>query len=441
MFNLQRKFIRWLRASTKHWSSKKDKDYHDVIFADQAYDPFSSSYPGNITIRRFADLAAPYLKNLKTAIDLGCGTGEITCELAKRFPGISFTGIDHSEIGINRAKYNARSLDLNNISFFAADLGTFVHESNVDIVFMFDSFHHLADPRQFIHRIGKFSTRFLLIEPQGNWKGSWKKDVDFDWLILELEKIRARVAYLTGEKEPELHGPLEQRQTHQDTPIEHRYTMDDFKTLFSGYGLSIRGTVSGLDVYPPDALHHSPSREQFGKLAYDLYKDTDERLYERNIDLLAKHWVIFAERGAEGEKRRIPSERPDIPSIAHIKGPYDVEYVHYRGPHTANVKAMMKAEVGIKNRGFRIWSSTDKDRPDYLSYHWLSKKEAVLIQDGERSPFPRPIGPNEECDVSLKIRMPDKPGRYLLAIDIVREKTTWFSDAGSPFLRIPFRIR
>jgi len=118
-----------------------------------------------------------------------------------------------------------------------------------------------------------------------------------------------------------------------------------------------------------------------------------------------------------------------------------VEYVHYKGPHSANAKETIKAEVGLRNLSFRVWSSKDKDRPDYLSYHWLSKKEAVIVQDGERSPIPRPLGPDEECDVSLQIKMPDKSGHYVLAIDLVRENTTWFSDAGSPFLRIPFHIR
>jgi hypothetical protein len=118
-----------------------------------------------------------------------------------------------------------------------------------------------------------------------------------------------------------------------------------------------------------------------------------------------------------------------------------VEYIHYKGPHTAKAGETIKGEVKLHNHSFRVWSSTDKDRPDYLSYHWLSKKGAVIVQDGERSPLPRPVGPDEEYDVSLQIRMPDKPGRYVLAIDLVRENTTWFSDAGSTYLRIPFHIR
>jgi len=441
MPRLSRNLIRSFRATVKRWSSQKDKNYHDVVFAHQDYDPFCASYPGNITIRRFADLAAPYLIDSITVLDLGCGTGEITSELARRFPGISFSGVDHSEKGIDRAKSNARSLGLKNTTFITEDMEVYLPDSEVDIVLMFDSFHHLTDPRRLVERFGEYTNRFLLIEPRGNWKGGWQKDLDFDWLILELEKIRARTAYFSGENEPELKRPTEKRQARPESPIEHRYTRDDFEAFFSGHGLSIRGTVSGLDAYPPDALSRSPSREYFGRLAYDLYKEIDDRLYERNLDLLSKHWVIYAERGAGSVNRELPAKLPDRFGDVQAKGAYDVEYVRYSGSRTAKAKDIINAEVRLRNRSFRVWSSAESERPDYLSYHWLDKRGSVIVSDGERSPLPRPIGPDEECDVTLRVRMPDKPGRYTLAVDLVREHTTWFSDAGSPWLRILFRVR
>ena len=441
MFRQHRQFIRWLRASIKHWSPKKDKDYFDVLFSQQHYDPFSASYPGNITIRRFADLTAPFLEGLHSVLDLGCGPGEITCELAKRFPNVSFRGIDHSEAAINQAKSNAQSLDLKNIAFSVADIKSYTPESNTDIVLMFDSFHHLSDPQAFVSRFGNFSPRFLLLEPQGNWKGQWKHKIDFDWLMLELDKIRARLAYNLGEEEPEMEALPEHQMTQQGAPIEHRYTKEDFKKFFSGYGLNIRGTVSGLDTYPPDSFHKSPSRDRFGRFLHDLYKDIDDRLYKQNLDLLAKHWVIYAEKGAKSAWRKTSSKRSGPFKDIQIKGPYDAEYVHFIGPRTAKVNETIRAEVKLRNRSFRVWSSLGSQRPDNLSYHWLNKSGAVLVLDGERSPLPRPVGPDEECDVSMRIVMPDKPGRYVLAVDLVRENASWFSDAGVPYLQIPFRIR
>ena len=81
-------------------------------------------------------------------MDLGCGPGEITCELARRNPGISFVGVDHSDAAIARAREHQASLALTNIDFRTADVSTFTPES-ADIVLMYDSFHHLLDPRAF----------------------------------------------------------------------------------------------------------------------------------------------------------------------------------------------------------------------------------------------------------------------------------------------------
>ena len=65
-----------------------DREFHDALFSPQQYDPFTFAYPGYLTIRRFADLAAERLTGVRRAADLGCGPGEITCELARRHPAL-----------------------------------------------------------------------------------------------------------------------------------------------------------------------------------------------------------------------------------------------------------------------------------------------------------------------------------------------------------------
>jgi hypothetical protein len=42
--------------------------------------------------------------------------------------------------------------------------------------------------------------------------------------------------------------------------------------------------------------------------------------------------------------------------------------------------------------------------------------------------------------VALRITTPDPPGTYILAIDLVQEGRTWFRNAGSPTLDIPYRV-
>lgn len=193
------KVIRNLRAVKKGWSSDKDMSYHDSIFSKQNFNPFTFSYMGYVTIRRFADLVSPYIEGTSSVLDLGCGCGEITCELAGRYPNVYFIGVDHSEKGILRAREHAKRLRLRNCDFEVANVEDFEPRGKVDIILMFDSFHHLANPARFIQRMSYFSPRFTLIEPRGDWKGSWVRDLDFDWIVTEMEKIRERIAYLTRE--------------------------------------------------------------------------------------------------------------------------------------------------------------------------------------------------------------------------------------------------
>jgi SAM-dependent methyltransferase len=430
-----------LRARLKAWSPEKDKEYHEALFARQHYNPFTFDHPGYITIRRFADLTSPFLNGLKTVLDLGCGPGEITCELASRHPGASFMGVDHSPAGIKRATGNAQSLGLNNIVFQVADIEKWNPPGPVDIITMFDAFHHLTNPEAFVRRLEDYSPRFLLVEPRGDWKGSWRRDLDFDWLVLELDKIRARFAYSTGEKEERPPASASVPVEQPGAAVEHRYTLDDFQNIFSGFGLRVRGTVSGLDIYPPGSSLLSPSRERFHRLAYELYAAADEILHEQKVDLLAKHWIVYAEKGLPEERIVLPRMLPGRLSETEVQGAHDAGYSDYDGPQELSAGVEVRARINLHNRSYRVWSSRHPEKPDYLSYHWLDRRGDIVVWDGERTPLPRDIGPQEECDLMFHLKAPETPGRYILALDMVQENAVWFSDAGTPWLRLPFRIR
>jgi ubiquinone/menaquinone biosynthesis C-methylase UbiE len=54
-------------------------------------------------------------------LDIGCGPGEWTLEMARRFPGGEIIGIDISELMISYARYMAESQDLSNVTFYVKD--------------------------------------------------------------------------------------------------------------------------------------------------------------------------------------------------------------------------------------------------------------------------------------------------------------------------------
>jgi SAM-dependent methyltransferase len=440
MWHLHRstaRLLRNLRWKALRWSASADQQFHDVAFQDLSRDPFSPAYPGSITIRRFADLAEPAIHDGATVLDLGCGPGEITCELARRRPATTFVGVDHSRQAIEVATAHAVRLGLANVRFDVADVGRYAPAQRVHLVTMFNAFHHLIEPVPFVSRFRALTDDFLLIEPIGDGLGRWRKSLDFDWAALELDKLRARldhafaVAVPTVEGGPATEPPGE--------PVEHRYTMDDFETFFEGFSLTVRGTTSGLVEYPRQLEMRTEWRVHFGEIAYAVYQALDDRLLTENRDLWARHWVIHARPGPR-LARREPVAFPEA-SVADevLTGPYDVIYGDYEGPDQAPADAEFTTEVSLRNAGFASWSS-EGTSPVFLSYKWLTTGGVPVRIEGRRSRLPRPIRPDEGCRVPLVVQTPPDAGRYILAIDLVQEGVTWFSEAGQLPLKVTVKV-
>src|SRR4029450_8156091 len=114
--------VRRLRRRTAGWSVRDDRAFHDSLFGAASHDPCDRSFPGYVTIRGLADAAWERLGDARRVLDLGCGPGEITCELARRHPGVEFTGVDHSDVAVDRAARHAERFGLANVRFHTADL-------------------------------------------------------------------------------------------------------------------------------------------------------------------------------------------------------------------------------------------------------------------------------------------------------------------------------
>lgn len=422
------RLLRRLRATASRWSADADREFHDALFTPQQYDPFTFAYPGYVTIRRFADLASERLGGLRRAADLGCGPGEITCELARRHPDVAFRGVDHSRAAIDRARGHAQRLGLSNVTFEAGDAAR--TPPDADIVLMFDAFHHLLDPAAFVR--GSRVDRFLLVEPAGTWLGGWQRTLDLDWLAGALDDIRARLLWETGER-PAAAAPAAEAEKAGEA-VEHRYPLEDFQRFFAGFGLDVRGTAAGLDRYPPDPYGHPPLREAFGRATYDALVTIEDALRARDLDLHAKHWVIYAERGAP-DRLRTPAPLARAGDPPRLQGAHDVEYLSLDAPAEAAAGASLLCALSLRNRSWRPLQP-----PVFASYHWLDEKGAVAVQDGVRTPLPRAVAPGETCEMTLRVDTPQAAGRYTLAVDLVEEGVCWFSGAGAPLLRRPMKI-
>jgi hypothetical protein len=87
-------------------------------------------------------------------------------------------------------------------------------------------------------------------------------------------------------------------------------------------------------------------------------------------------------------------------------------------------------DVTLTNQGRIAWQSAATP-PFALSYHFLNADtEDVVVFDGLRTPFARPVEPGGEVAMKARVRAPGYPGTYLLIWDVVQEHRTWLSLEG-----------
>ncbi|MCA9653152.1 MAG: sulfatase-like hydrolase/transferase [Myxococcales bacterium] len=92
---------------------------------------------------------------------------------------------------------------------------------------------------------------------------------------------------------------------------------------------------------------------------------------------------------------------------------------------------LRRVSLALRNVGTTVW---DPARGDRVVYHGLDEAGGVVVRDGERTPLPGPVGPEQGIELAARLRAPDAPGRYRLAWALVRERVRWVEsdDAGRP---------
>ncbi|MBR8826762.1 MAG: amino acid adenylation domain-containing protein [Gomphosphaeria aponina SAG 52.96 = DSM 107014] len=95
-----------------------------------------------------------------------------------------------------------------------------------------------------------------------------------------------------------------------------------------------------------------------------------------------------------------------------------------------SVEEQVKIPVKVKNISSGIWKFFPYT-PIKLGNHWLDENEQVIQWDDGRTYLPENFAPSEEIELSLTITAPKQPGNYLLELDLVQERVTWFAQKGS----------
>lgn len=117
----------------------------------------------------------------------------------------------------------------------------------------------------------------------------------------------------------------------------------------------------------------------------------------------------------------------DVPTPASVTS-YRIEWISANPPQILKTGEKKDIEVSFRNAGAQAISNEMLA----VSYHWMdaSDPSRVIVWDGLRSAVRHPLQPGEKYVATLPLQPPDRPGRYILNVDLVREGVAWISPKG-----------
>lgn len=133
-----------------------------------------------------------YIRESSSILDVGCGPGTITVDLASRVPNGKVIGIDTFEDLVLQGQLKALELNLKNITFEVASATSLPYENDsFDIVIAHQVLLHLADPK------AAFEEMRRVVKPGGV---VCCKDAELDSLFVSPLILEAPIRYYFLEK-------------------------------------------------------------------------------------------------------------------------------------------------------------------------------------------------------------------------------------------------
>ena len=100
----------------------------------------------------------------RRVVDLGCGTGRLTAELARRWPEARVEGVDSSEAMLDRAQVGT-------VTWVEADIRDWEPDEPVDVIYSNAALHWLDDHPDLFRRLAAHvaSGGVFAVQMPGNW--------------------------------------------------------------------------------------------------------------------------------------------------------------------------------------------------------------------------------------------------------------------------------
>lgn len=112
-------------------------------------------------------------------------------------------------------------------------------------------------------------------------------------------------------------------------------------------------------------------------------------------------------------------------------------------PDSVAPGAALSIAVRVHNAGNAVWSSGGMT-PVCLGYHvglGTPNQADISTADLPRTDLPRTIPPGASVACAVDVMAPAAPGDYVLRIDLVHERVSWFRDRGFGTALVPVRVQ
>jgi SAM-dependent methyltransferase len=218
-------------------------------------------------------------------------------------------------------------------------------------------------------------------------------------------------------------------------------------------------TCDGVDIAAPMISLARQFNRHGQRCRYHLNLADDLNLFpDASFDFVHTAAVLQHMEPKFGEKyiaEFIRLLRPQGVAVFDVPGSYIEDIPLNEGAHQASITLLRQSNeplimtpgekrplsVRVLNTGNATWEWLGGAWPIHLGNHWLSADGSkMIICDDGRAEIGRNVIPGGQATCEITVTAPNRPGNYMLELDVVEEGITWFAHRGSPTYRIPVKI-
>ena len=172
----------------------------------------------------------------------------------------------------------------------------------------------------------------------------------------------------------------------------------------------------------------------YSSLVLQHIEPTYSKKYIREfLRLLAPGGILVFQLPAELRKPDRDGGAKALPDAAFKAGIYSrIKSFTSSGASTGEIR------VTVTNLSLVAWPRFQDilERPIALGNHWLNANGECVAWDDARTLLDREVKPAEKIELALNVTVPERPGEYILQLDMVQEFVTWFARKGSSVTEI-----